>query len=149
MTDVEYTGKCYCGAVEVIVKGPPVGSGYCHCLSCRKWHAAPINAFSLWNETDVSITGDCIKSAVDLGSLRVSCAKCGGNVANKRPERKMIVVYPMTLVGSGVPFEPFGHIFYSERVMDVNDGLPKFEDRPETFGGSGKVIKETEITGWI
>jgi len=30
-----YKGKCFCGAVEIMVDGDPVGAGYCHCASCR------------------------------------------------------------------------------------------------------------------
>ena len=41
-------GQCYCGNVQVTVTGPAAVSGYCHCLECRKWLSAPVNAFSVW-----------------------------------------------------------------------------------------------------
>jgi hypothetical protein len=30
--------------------------GYCHCTSCRRWSAGPINAFTLWKSEAVAIT---------------------------------------------------------------------------------------------
>lgn len=36
-----------CGAVPV--SGEPAGMGYCHCESCRRWSAGPVNAFTLWH----------------------------------------------------------------------------------------------------
>jgi len=76
-----YEGECYCGKVKVTVTGSPDDAGYCHCRSCRKWHAAPINAWSFWSKDNVRIKGDIRK--IDLGGLskRIICASCGGGVA--------------------------------------------------------------------
>ena len=53
-----HQGSCYCGAVKVTVSGPPLAAGYCHCLECRKWHSAPINAFAIWPADKVTLEGD-------------------------------------------------------------------------------------------
>ena len=145
-----YKGSCYCGAVTVTVKGPPAAAGYCHCLECRKWHSAPINAFGIWSNDNVTIEGPTTTSTVSEVSGRVSCSKCGGCIANLKPTMGMTAVYPMTLAGpeDTFKFEPAFHIFYEERVMDVSDGLPKFVDVPEQFGGSGKTVVESVSTGW-
>ncbi len=145
-----YKGACYCGAVTVTVKGPPAASAYCHCFECRKWHSAPINAFSIWPDANVTIEGPTTTSTVSDASGRVSCTKCGGCVANLKPTLGMTVVYPMTLAGpkGAFKFEPAFHIFYKERVMDVCDGLPKFADMPEQFGGTGQTVGEPATSGW-
>ncbi len=144
-----YQGACYCGAVKVTVTGAPAASAICHCRSCRKWHAAPLNAWSIWPSADVEITGGAvITSSTDAASGRVSCAACGGCVANHKPQVNMTVVYPMTLVGSGLEYKPAFHIHYGERVMDVADGLPKFAEMPEQFRGSGETVAEPATTGW-
>jgi len=44
----QYQGSCFCGAVKFQVSGAPEAMGYCHCDSCRRWSAGPVNAFSLW-----------------------------------------------------------------------------------------------------
>jgi hypothetical protein len=41
-----------------------------------------------------------------------------------------------------VQFERKSHLNYSERVMPVMDGLPKFKDRPSAIGGTGELISE-------
>ena len=144
-----YEGGCYCGAVTVSVAGEPAASAMCHCHSCRKWHAAPINAWCIWPTDAVTFSGgETITSKTSDASGRVSCAKCGGCLANHKPKVNMTVVYPMTLAGSGLAYRPAFHIFYDERVMDVADGLPKFAQMPEQFGGSGEQADEPASSGW-
>ena len=126
----KYHGSCYCGAVEVTVVGPPFGSGYCHCESCRKWHSTPFCTWSGWSSDSVDITGATIISDKNPESQRISCAKCGGGVAIAKPEDELIAVFAMALADSDFKFEPEMHTFYGERVMDFADGLPKFVDGP-------------------
>ena len=148
-TEIEHQGACYCGAVTVTVKGPPMASGYCHCRSCRKWQAAPVNAWSIWPSDKVTITGGGTTTSQEgEASRRVSCATCGGGLANHKPNIGLTVVYAMTLAGSGLDYQPAMHIFYAERVMDLADGLPKFIDVPEAFGGSGEAAEEPATSGW-
>ena len=101
-----------------------------------------------WPADEVSTNGETVTSQTNAASGRVSCTVCGGCVANKKPEHGITVVYPMTLSGSGYEFKPGFHLFYSERVMDIADGLPKFIDAPSQIGGSGELIDEPAATGW-
>lgn len=61
----EHRGKCFCGTVEFVVSGEPVAMGYCHCESCRRWSAGPINAFTLWQPGALRI----LKGAEHIGSF--------------------------------------------------------------------------------
>ena len=79
---------------------------------------------------------------------RTSCTKCGGGVLTSKPGLGWRVVYPLTLSGSDFSYRPGMHIFYDERVVDFNDGLPKFSDVPSEAGGSGAMIDEPSISGW-
>jgi hypothetical protein len=45
-----HTGKCFCGAVEIEMRGAPLEMGYCHCEGCRRYSAAPVSAFTLWKK---------------------------------------------------------------------------------------------------
>ena len=63
-----YVGRCFCGTVEVAVRGDPLGMGYCHCNSCRSWSASPVNAFTLWPPDAVRVT----KGLDDIGSFQKS-----------------------------------------------------------------------------
>jgi hypothetical protein len=51
-----YKGSCFCGAVQLTVRGEPAAMGYCHCESCRSWSAGPVNAFTLWDPAAVQVT---------------------------------------------------------------------------------------------
>ncbi|MDZ7839617.1 MAG: GFA family protein [Gammaproteobacteria bacterium] len=122
---------------------------YCHCHYCRKWHSAPVNAWALWPNDKVRMQGQVTEFRDLTQGVRISCAQCGAGVANRKPEANMIVVYPMTLVESGLKFEPTSHIYYSKRVLDLSDGLPKYVDMPVEWGGSGETMDEPPLTRWI
>ena len=138
-----YTGNCFCGAVEVEVSGAPEVMGYCHCESCRSWSAGPVNAFTLWKPDSVRIT----KGAEHLGSYqktenseRQYCTKCGGHIMTTHPLWSLIDVYAAIL--PNLKFEPGVHVNYAETVLPIKDGLPKLKDVPAELGGSGESVPE-------
>lgn len=143
MSDGEYKGSCFCGEVELTVTGQPAAMGYCHCDSCRKWSAGPINAFSLWPTASVRVT----KGESKLGqynktkqSGRRWCTSCGGHVMTVHPGWNLIDVYAATI--PQFPFKPAVHVHYQESVLRVKDGLPKQKDLPAEMGGSGQTLPE-------
>lgn len=142
MTDT-YNGSCFCGAVEIEVTGAPEAMGYCHCESCRSWSAGPVNAFTIWNPDSVKVT----KGAELLSgymktekSDRQFCTKCGGHVMSKHPTWGFIDVYAATI--PTLDFQPAIHVYYSEAVLRIKDGLPKLKDFPAEQGGSGDLLPE-------
>ena len=149
MTTDIHKGQCYCGQTRVSVVGPPAIEGYCHCASCQKYHGAPFQAFSAWPNENVTLEGPVITSEKCPQTRRVSCAKCGGVVMTLKPESGMSVVYPATLLSTAHRFLGGVHIHYGERSMDLADGLPKFADVPEDFGGSGIMIAEPHASRWL
>lgn len=54
------------------------------------------------------------------------------------PAAGMTDVYPHPL--KGFSFQPQAHVWYGVRVVEMNDGLPKFRDMPEEAGGSGEMV---------
>jgi hypothetical protein len=142
MSDI-HTGACFCGAIEVEVKGTPEAMGYCHCRSCRTWSAGPVNAFTLWKPENVTVT----KGAGLVGrfmktekSDRQFCMKCGGHIMTNHPTFGLVDVYAATI--PSVAFKPGLHVNYSETVLPMKDGLPKMKDFPAHLGGSGEVVPE-------
>ncbi len=126
---VKYEGSCLCGQVKIQVEGPPDRAGYCHCNTCRTWHAAPINAFASWpNEAVRVLQGDgLIKNykSESAFSNRHWCGNCGSSLMNRLPGEKT-VVYAMVLAESGYVHEASHHINCNEAMLDLHDGLPKF-----------------------
>jgi hypothetical protein len=142
-TDKTYQGSCFCGAVQFEVTGEPAAAGYCHCDSCRKWSASPINAFSLWQPEAVKVT----RGEDNIGtynkterSYRKWCKTCGGHVFTQHPGFGLIDVYAAVI--PDLPFDPHLHVFYEETVLRIHDGLPKMADIPAELGGSGRTLPE-------
>src|SRR4030095_7468581 len=81
-----YHGSCFCGAVQLAVTGEPAAMGYCHCESCRRWSAGPVNAFTLWKPAAVRITrgaGNIATFNKTANSYRKWCKTCGGHLMNE------------------------------------------------------------------
>jgi len=138
-----YQGTCFCGAVAVQATGAPRVMGYCHCRSCRSWSASPVNAFTLWPADSVRVTrgAELIRTyCKSENSHRKFCTQCGGHIMSEHPGFGMVDVYAATI--PDLAFTPAVHVNYSETVMRMTDGLPKYADFPETFGGSGMLLPE-------
>jgi hypothetical protein len=141
--DASYEGSCFCGAVRFSVSGSPVATGYCHCDSCRKWSAGPVNAFSLWKPEALRVT----QGADNIGtynktdrSYRKWCKTCGGHLFTDHPGFGLVDVYAVMI--PDLKFEPHLHVFYEETVLPIKDGLPKMKDIPAEMGGSGITLPE-------
>lgn len=138
-----YSGRCFCGAVEIEVSGDPAAAGYCHCSSCRRWSAAPVNAFTLWPMGSLRILrgGENIRAySKSPRSIRKWCERCGGHLFTEHPEWKLVDVYAAII--AGFPFEPVLHVNYQETVLPLTDGAPKMRDVPEEMGGTGELMDE-------
>jgi len=144
MSDTKtYSGSCFCGAVQLSVTGEPAAMGYCHCESCRRWSAGPVNAFTLWPPAAVQVT----KGADLLGSysktpqsIRKWCKTCGGHVLTEHPTMGLTDVYAAVI--PDFEYKPGVHVHYQETVLHIHDGVPKLKDVPKEMGGSGISLAE-------
>lgn len=137
-----YEGACFCGAVEFEATGAPALQGYCHCVDCRTWLGAPVNAYTLWAPEAVKVT----KGAENLGayakterSLRKFCRTCGGAVMSEHASMGLADVFAVLM--PSFRHEPTMHVHYGSKTLSVRDGLPKFRDLPAGFG-SGETLPE-------
>lgn len=138
-----HKGACFCGKVELEASGAPEGMGYCHCRSCRSWSGGPVNAFTLWKPDSVKVTAGAEHIATYQKtpiSERKYCALCGGHLMTNHPTLGVVDVFSATL--PTLEFAPGLHVNYAETVLPMKDGLPKFKDFPEAFGGSGEMIAD-------
>ena len=138
-----YHGGCFCGAVKLTVTGQPAAMGYCHCESCRRWSAAPVNAFTLWKPESVRVT----QGAERIGtfnktpqSYRKWCRTCGGHLFTEHPGMRLIDVYAAVI--PDFPYQAGVHVNYLETRLRIKDGLPKVKDVPSEMGGSGALLAE-------
>jgi hypothetical protein len=138
-----YDGSCFCGAVEFRVTGAPVAMGFCHCASCRRWSAGPVNAFTLWRPESLRVT----RGADNVGmynktpqSTRQWCRNCGGHLFTGHPPFGLVDIYAAVL--PNLPFKPTLHVHYGEAVLRMPDRLPKQKDMPKEMGGTGTLLPE-------
>ncbi len=139
----EYQGSCFCGKITFRVTGSPAAMGYCHCDSCRRWSAGPVNAFSLWPADNFEI----LSGADQVGTFNLTeksyrkwCKSCGGHIVTDHPGWGLVDVFVANL--PTLTFEPALHVHYQETVLPIKDGLPKMKDVPAEMGGSGEVLPE-------
>ena len=138
-----YQGSCFCGAIQVEATGEPFAMGYCHCDDCRAWSAGPVNGFTLWkrNEVVVKKGGDLLATFKKTeASHRQFCTNCGGHVMTDHPDGDFTDVYSAIL--PTLSFTPELHVHCDDSVLKILDGLPKYCNLPEDFGGTGETIPE-------
>ena len=137
----KYEASCHCGAVRYQVRADPVDAKLCHCRICRKTHGAPMQWAAVFHKHDVRITAGITRIAFHNTALdkpgrilpcKLRCVLCATPIADEG--RGMWLAFP-TLFDFGVPpevpeaFKPTCHIFYGMRVLDMDDGLPKWPGR--------------------
>lgn len=117
--------------------------GYCHCDSCRRWSAGPVNAFTLWPPEAVTVTqGEEHLASYNKTeqSYRKWCKTCGGHVLTEHPGLGLTDVFATVI--PDFPFNPGVHVHYQESVLAIHDGITKLKDVPKAMGGSGISIPE-------
>jgi hypothetical protein len=133
-----YRAECFCGAVAFEVCADPVDSKICHCVQCQTLHGAPFQWAVIFHKSDVRF----VRGIDDLHSYhaetrssghrlpcKLSCVRCRSPIADEG--RRMFMAFG-PLFDFGFPprvppaFVPTCHIFYGARVIDVEDGRPKF-----------------------
>jgi hypothetical protein len=140
----KYRASCHCKAVQYEVRANPVDSKICHCKVCQKLHGAPMQWAAIFHKHDIQFTAGMdhvrffnseINSHERVLPCKVSCALCGTLVADEG--RRMWLAFP-SLFDFGIPpkvpeaFMPTCHIFYDMRVIDMNDGLPKWSGHKDS-----------------
>ena len=134
----KYRANCYCNTVKYEVCSDPVDAKICHCLACQKLHGAPMQWAAIFHKHDVRITkgidhlhfyNNELNRHERILPCKVSCTLCGTPIADEG--RNMWLAFPSLFDFGRVPrvptkFLPTCHIFYSMRVMDMNDNLPKW-----------------------
>jgi hypothetical protein len=100
-----------------------------------------VNAFSLWKPEAVRVTAGSDQLGVYQKtpiSQRQFCKICGGHVMTNHPPLGLVDVFVATI--PTLSFKPGVHVNYAETVLPMRDDLPKFQDFPKEFGGSGEQV---------
>ncbi|KAI5996317.1 Mss4-like protein [Pisolithus albus] len=136
-------GSCFCGQVTFGAIAPPVLSAYCHCTQCQKLTACPLVHTMHFMDTDFrwTTTGDPPQTDLDTydnplkpHKRRYRCKTCGVCAVSYNRNTRRFSVYAGAVKrdadGKILNWEiikPTAHQFYGTRVMDIEDGLDKWE----------------------
>jgi len=150
-----WTGACHCTAVTFAVRHDPLDVKYCHCTDCQRLHAAPAQWAAVLHKADVRVT--CGVEALEFYSssskrkehelpCKVYCKQCHTAIWDEG--RNMLMLFPTLLnLPRPIPeqWRARCHIFYGSRVVDINDGTPKWsghKDQSEPIEEGGKEHKK-------
>ncbi|OBZ72514.1 hypothetical protein A0H81_07839 [Grifola frondosa] len=134
----KYTSECWCGNVSFEYHGDPIDAKYCHCCQCQHLHGAPFQWAVIFPKTSVRMVRNVDNSLHFFSAetrtsehyvpCKVSCDVCRSPLFDEG--RKTVLAFPSSFrfPDHMVPldFQPIAHIFYSQRVMDIPDGVPKW-----------------------
>ncbi len=140
----KYFASCHCGAVAYAVSDDPVDAKICHCRVCQKLHGAPMQLAAIFHKAHVQFTRGIgrlkfynseLNRSERILPCKVSCAVCRTPIADEG--RRMWLAFPSLFDFSEAEqlpsqFRPTCHIFYGLRLMDMNDGLPKWSGHKGT-----------------
>lgn len=142
----KYRAACFCGRVRYEVSADPVDAKLCHCRACQVLHGAPMQWAAIFHKHQVRFTAGLDQLRFfnsDQGvnerilPCKVSCKTCGTPIADEG--RRMWLAFPSLFdfgQGAETPesFKPTCHIFYSQRVADIGDHLPKWAGHKNQSG---------------
>mmetsp|Transcript_111594 Transcript_111594/g.296592 ORF Transcript_111594/g.296592 Transcript_111594/m.296592 type:complete len:540 (-) Transcript_111594:14-1633(-) len=129
---------CFCGAVVLRVRGDPQAVSICHCSICRRLSGAPCAANALFAPACVELLAQdgseaqLVETRTSPAVVRQRCAACFAPVVGLLG--KKFAAVPLGLFrwdGGPLPpaWRPQHHLHYEDRILDMDDGLPKFAGR--------------------
>lgn len=133
MSYSNFSGGCQCGTVRYQVTGDPILTAICHCSMCRRANAAPVVAWAMFAESQVSFTNSPPKSYPSSpGAKRGFCGDCGTQIcftAEYIPGLIDVTIGSLDLPDS---IKPELHYWHSEHLawVEFADGLPRHPEFP-------------------
>jgi hypothetical protein len=134
------TGRCLCGAVRYVVRGPLDDVLICHCEECRRWHGH-VSATAAARRADLVLDEDrglrWIQSPhSDARARRGFCAECGSSMFWDSPEYDTISIAAGTLDSpTGLRIASHWYVSQAGDYYEIpSDGLPH-----HTRSGDGEL----------
>jgi hypothetical protein len=124
----EYTGRCFCGAVQLRLSGQPTSVTYCHCESCRRATGSPVAVMVGYERSQVAFPKETPQHfASSPGIDRPFCAHCGSPIGftdERLPER---IYFHVGVLDQPERFQPTCHALDAERLpwLHIDDELPR------------------------
>jgi hypothetical protein len=151
-----YSGECDCGAIKFTCEGEPIFTQHCHCNKCREVSSLStrekdklgygFTAAYPTNSLKIVEGNDHLDEVIKNRVKHLLCKSCHSLIygISLEPEKQggIGVNANNFIFSGGVPesFKPVRHVWYKDRIVDMNDDLPKFIDQPKDQFGSGELF---------
>ncbi|KAJ3568940.1 hypothetical protein NPX13_g6249 [Xylaria arbuscula] len=137
-----HTAHCHCGRVKYwLSREKPLAAKFCHCIDCQALVmsilGAPFQWAAIFHKEDLHFENGAenlaFYHAPTKGThyelpVKVSCSYCHAPIMDEG--RNMVLMFPGIIKFNSAEdkkaFDPQCHIFYSQRVVDLPDGKPKW-----------------------
>ncbi|KAI1747364.1 Mss4-like protein [Xylaria castorea] len=147
-----HTAHCHCGRVKYwLSREKPLAAKFCHCIDCQALHGAPFQWAAIFHKEDLHFEngaeGLAFYHSPSKGThyelpVKVSCSYCHSPIMDEG--RNMVLMFPGIIKFANAEdkkhFDPQCHIFYSQRVVDLPDGKPKWVGLDK----KSELMKDTE-----
>jgi hypothetical protein len=126
-------GGCQCGAVRYRAIGEPVMAALCHCSMCRRASAAPLVAWAMFDDTNVTfLRGPPASFASSPEARRGFCAKCGTQISFTASFIPGLIDLTIGSFDDPASIAPTFHYWDSRRLPWIvpGDDLPRHAEFP-------------------
>ncbi|KAI0599135.1 Mss4-like protein [Biscogniauxia sp. FL1348] len=149
----QYTARCHCGRVRYwLSRDRPLAAKFCHCVDCQALHGAPFQWAAIFDKADLHFEPGAVDGLAFYHArtrepgyhlpVKVSCATCHAPIMDEG--RRMVLMFPAIIEFGDAEhkkfFDPQCHIFYSQRVVDLPDGKPKWTG----LDGTSELMKDVD-----
>lgn len=133
MSDTSFSGGCQCGAVRYRISGEPVMAAICHCAMCRRANAAPVVAWAMFHESQVTFAGAGPKThASSPEARRGFCADCGTQISFTADYIPGLIDITIGSLDRPESIRPEFHYWHSRHLdwAEFADSLPRHPEFP-------------------
>jgi hypothetical protein len=125
-------GSCACRRIEYEIDQLDMPIGHCHCVTCRKTHAAAFTTTAgvnrvhfRWLKGEENLTS--FESSP--GKLRHFCSTCGSHLVAERPNQPHVILRVATL-DDDPALRPTMHIWRSQDASWLQDegNVPSYQE---------------------
>ncbi len=126
-------GGCQCGAVRYRIDGAPVGTVLCHCAMCRRANAAPVVAWAMYADAQVTFLGaPPTFYASSPEAVRGFCGVCGTQICFRTEVMPGLIDMTIGSLDDPAQVAPQLHMWTARQLpwMTFADGLPRHAEFP-------------------
>lgn len=132
---MEFTGRCLCGAIEVVAAEPPQKIMHCHCSMCRRHSGAAFLTYAMFSSGSLRFSGQTpVTYRSSEVAVRSHCGRCGSPVSFVYDTDPGAIYLPLGLFDQAAAMLPSEHWQASDMLpwLHLDDGLPRYASLPAT-----------------